>query len=252
MNYTTYYKLQKPLGTEQYDIEVHNANADVIDAVLNKLEQKDDGQVTVNTQGIQGLTTRVEALEKNDITVSNTISSINDTVDAYANKINTLNTDVNIFYNYIPFMLPAYEYITVLSNQTISCSLYVNSKETTTITPSLKYSISKHPNINSYIANFTLNITDLPITSILKQFEIRSNAFITKIFENTGYQLMESPYSETRTVVIRSDTEYLYGAAWINSGNQLGVIVNVFNAVSTIHSVTCTINFKLPCRKITG
>ena len=39
MNYTTYYKLQKPLGTEQYDIEVHNANSDIIDSALNQFTE---------------------------------------------------------------------------------------------------------------------------------------------------------------------------------------------------------------------
>ncbi len=40
MNYTTYHKLQKPLGTEKYNIEVQNANADIIDSALNRLTQK--------------------------------------------------------------------------------------------------------------------------------------------------------------------------------------------------------------------
>ncbi len=44
MNYTTYYKLQKPLGTEKYDIEVHNANSDVIDAALSYLHDKNREQ----------------------------------------------------------------------------------------------------------------------------------------------------------------------------------------------------------------
>lgn len=41
MNYTTYHKLQKPLGTEKYNIEVQNANADIIDSALNRLGQKE-------------------------------------------------------------------------------------------------------------------------------------------------------------------------------------------------------------------
>lgn len=44
MNYTTYHKLQKPLRTEKYDIGVPNANADIIDAALNRLAQKDLAQ----------------------------------------------------------------------------------------------------------------------------------------------------------------------------------------------------------------
>ncbi len=40
MNYTTYYKLQKPLDTEQYNIEVHNANSDILDSELERLAQK--------------------------------------------------------------------------------------------------------------------------------------------------------------------------------------------------------------------
>ena len=44
MNYTTYYKLQKPLGTERYDIGVHNANSDIIDSALKHLQDKNSIQ----------------------------------------------------------------------------------------------------------------------------------------------------------------------------------------------------------------
>ncbi len=44
MNYTTYYNLQKPLNTETYDINIQNANADIIDSALNRLAQKNNSQ----------------------------------------------------------------------------------------------------------------------------------------------------------------------------------------------------------------
>lgn len=40
MNFTTYYQLKKPLGMEKYDIEVHNANSDILDSELKRLNQK--------------------------------------------------------------------------------------------------------------------------------------------------------------------------------------------------------------------
>ena len=43
-NYTTNYNLKKPLGSEYYDIEDANGNADLIDAALKEYEK----QHTVN------------------------------------------------------------------------------------------------------------------------------------------------------------------------------------------------------------
>lgn len=40
MNFTTYYQLKKPLGMEKYSIEVHNANSDILDSELKRLDQK--------------------------------------------------------------------------------------------------------------------------------------------------------------------------------------------------------------------
>lgn len=47
MNFTTYHNLQKPLDTEKYNIGIHNTNADIIDSVLNRLEQKNNSQDSV-------------------------------------------------------------------------------------------------------------------------------------------------------------------------------------------------------------
>ncbi len=47
MNFTTYHNLQKPLDTEKYNIDIHNTNADIIDSVLNRLEQKNNSQDSV-------------------------------------------------------------------------------------------------------------------------------------------------------------------------------------------------------------
>lgn len=40
MDVTTYYKLQKPLDTEAYDIDIYNMNLDTIDVALNQFEEK--------------------------------------------------------------------------------------------------------------------------------------------------------------------------------------------------------------------
>ncbi len=41
MNYTKNYNIKKPLTTEKYDVNIVNANSDLIDATLKKLESKD-------------------------------------------------------------------------------------------------------------------------------------------------------------------------------------------------------------------
>lgn len=44
MNYTQYYKLQKPLSNEKYNVAVQNTNADLIDSALNRIELKNKTQ----------------------------------------------------------------------------------------------------------------------------------------------------------------------------------------------------------------
>lgn len=44
MNYTTNYRIQKPLNTEKYDVNIYNTNADIIDSALNRLELENASQ----------------------------------------------------------------------------------------------------------------------------------------------------------------------------------------------------------------
>lgn len=67
MNYTTNYKLQKPLSNEKYNIAVANVNSDIIDSTLKRLEQKNESQDNL-------LSTKDEMSSLN----SSLLSSIND------------------------------------------------------------------------------------------------------------------------------------------------------------------------------
>lgn len=44
MNYTTYYRLQKDLTVEKYDVNVVNMNSDIIDSTLHRLDLKNEAQ----------------------------------------------------------------------------------------------------------------------------------------------------------------------------------------------------------------
>lgn len=55
---TTNYKLQKPLPTEKYNIDIFNQNMDIIDSALNELAESTSSSVTINsitTEEIQNL-----------------------------------------------------------------------------------------------------------------------------------------------------------------------------------------------------
>ena len=58
MNYTEYHKLQKPLSTEKYNINIHNTNSDIIDSALNRLEQKNNTQDSTISNEIKRATER--------------------------------------------------------------------------------------------------------------------------------------------------------------------------------------------------
>ena len=90
-NYTNNLNLEKPLQSENYNIDIFNSNADKIDAAIQEIKGKVDGldlkaeKVTLADRSNLFNATNVEdALLENKRTIlSNT------------NLINTLNTEIN-------------------------------------------------------------------------------------------------------------------------------------------------------------
>ena len=90
-NYTNNLKLEKPLQSENYNIDIFNSNADKIDTAIQEIKGKVDGldlkaeKVTLADKSNLFTATNVEdALLENKRTIlSNT------------NLINTLNTEIN-------------------------------------------------------------------------------------------------------------------------------------------------------------
>ena len=90
-NYTNNLKLEKPLQSENYNIDIFNSNADKIDTAIQEIKGKVDGldlkaeKVTLADRSNLFNATNVEdALLENKRTIlSNT------------NLINTLNTEIN-------------------------------------------------------------------------------------------------------------------------------------------------------------
>lgn len=90
-NYTNNLNLEKPLQSENYNIDIFNSNADKIDAAIQEIKGKVDGldlkaeKVTLADRSNLFNATNVEdaLLENKRAILSNT------------NLINTLNTEIN-------------------------------------------------------------------------------------------------------------------------------------------------------------
>ena len=90
-NYTNNLKLEKPLQSENYNIDIFNSNADKIDSAIQEVKGKVDGldlkaeKVTLADRSNLFNATNVEdaLLENKRAILSNT------------NLINTLNTEIN-------------------------------------------------------------------------------------------------------------------------------------------------------------
>ena len=70
-NYTTNYNLTKPLGSELYDINVHNENMDKVDEALKNLEESAVTEVSADivTAGTFAGAVKANATAVADVTV---------------------------------------------------------------------------------------------------------------------------------------------------------------------------------------
>ena len=90
-NYTNNLKLEKPLQSENYNIDIFNSNADKIDTAIQEIKGKVDGldlkaeKVTLADKSNLFNATNVE-----DALLENKRSILSNT-----NLINTLNTEIN-------------------------------------------------------------------------------------------------------------------------------------------------------------
>lgn len=90
-NYTNNLNLEKPLQSENYNIDIFNSNADKIDAAIQEIKGKVDGldlkaeKVTLADRSNLFNATNVE-----DALLENKRSILSNT-----NLINTLNTEIN-------------------------------------------------------------------------------------------------------------------------------------------------------------
>ena len=90
-NYTNNLKLEKPLQSENYNIDIFNSNADKIDTAIQEIKGKVDGldlkaeKVTLADRSNLFNATNVE-----DALLENKRSILSNT-----NLINTLNTEIN-------------------------------------------------------------------------------------------------------------------------------------------------------------
>ena len=90
-NYTDNLKLEKPLQSENYNIDVFNSNADKIDTAIQEVKGKVDGlELTAERVSIADPSNKFEATNVEDALLENKTSILNN-----ANLINILNEEVN-------------------------------------------------------------------------------------------------------------------------------------------------------------
>ena len=90
-NYTDNLKLEKPLQSENYNIDVFNSNADKIDTAIQEVKGKVDGlELKAEKVTLSDPSNKFEATNVEDALLENKTSILNN-----ANLINILNKEVN-------------------------------------------------------------------------------------------------------------------------------------------------------------
>ena len=90
-NYTNNLRLEKPLQSENYNIDVFNANADKIDSAIQEVKGKVDGlELTAQRVSIADPTNKFEATNVEDALLENKTSIL-----ANTELINAINKELN-------------------------------------------------------------------------------------------------------------------------------------------------------------
>ena len=94
-NYTNNLRLEKPLQSENYNIDIFNSNADKIDTAIQEVKGKVDGlELTAQRVSIADPTNKFEATNVEDALLENKTSILNLQSEIGTNKA-TLEANIN-------------------------------------------------------------------------------------------------------------------------------------------------------------
>ena len=94
-NYTNNLKLEKPLQSENYNIDIFNSNADKIDTAIQEVKGKVDGlELTAERVSIADPTNKFEATNVEDALLENKTSILSLQSELGSNKT-TLQNNIN-------------------------------------------------------------------------------------------------------------------------------------------------------------
>lgn len=94
-NYTNNLKLEKPLQSENYNIDIFNSNADKIDTAIQEVKGKVDGlELTAERVSIADSTNKFEATNVEDALLENKTSILNLQKELGTNK-SILEANIN-------------------------------------------------------------------------------------------------------------------------------------------------------------
>ncbi|WP_440249430.1 hypothetical protein [Dialister succinatiphilus] len=94
-NYTNNLKLEKPLQSENYNIDIFNSNADKIDTAIQEVKGKVDGlELTAERVSIADSTNKFEATNVEDALLENKTSILNLQSELGTNK-SILEANIN-------------------------------------------------------------------------------------------------------------------------------------------------------------
>ena len=94
-NYTNNLKLEKPLQSENYNIDIFNSNADKIDTAIQEVKGKVDGlELTAERVSIADSTNKFDATNVEDALLENKTSILNLQSELGTNKA-TLQNNIN-------------------------------------------------------------------------------------------------------------------------------------------------------------
>ena len=104
-NYTSSLKLEKPLQNENYNVDVFNGNADILDNAIKAVNVRIDN-IGTQVDGLQLKAEKVSIADKNNVFASTnvegalaenrtSISSLQNTVNSHSSSISALQIEVN-------------------------------------------------------------------------------------------------------------------------------------------------------------
>ena len=99
-NYTDNLRLEKPLQSENYNIDIFNANADKIDTAIQEVKGKVDGlELTAERVSIADPTNKFEATNVEDALLENKTSILELQAELNGQRLRGINAINNIYRN---------------------------------------------------------------------------------------------------------------------------------------------------------